>query len=163
MAEQPLRTLLILRHGQAGTATRDYDRPLTERGRRDAQQIGLWLRQQGILPEWVLASAAARTSETAKLCCAQAEVPVSCIHRDPALYLADSAHWLTQIVDIPPSVHTALLIGHNPGISWLASQLCGEALSLATANLVVLTAHGDWNGQWDGTMQLQQVVDPKTF
>ncbi len=150
------RNLLIMRHGQAGGGVRDVDRALTERGRRDAGKIGAWLRRQGLLPELVIASAARRTSETARLCCAAAGVDGARIRYEPALYQADCAGWMAELAAIPDGVATLLLIGHNPTLSWLVGELGGEPVMLSTANLVHLTTDGDWNSP----MRQQAVIRP---
>ncbi|MDQ6950803.1 MAG: histidine phosphatase family protein [Mariprofundales bacterium] len=159
-AETVSRTLLILRHGQAGAAAQDVARALTERGKRDVRRIAEWIRQQGMEPEVIIASAAMRTRATAALCCAVLGVDESRMRCEQALYLADRARWLAEINQISPEVRTAMVVGHNPDLSGLASRLGGEPIGLATANLVYLTTTGDWATQCDHTMQLQQVVDP---
>ena len=60
-----VRTLVLLRHAKADNpfGMADADRPLTERGLRDARAAGRWLAQQA-LPELVLCSPARRTRQT---------------------------------------------------------------------------------------------------
>ena len=153
------RNLLILRHGQAAGGAPDIARPLTERGRVDAGKVGAWLRQQGLLPELVVASAARRTTETAQLCCAAAGVDAARIRYERGLYQADCADWMAELATIPDGVTTVLLIGHNPTLSWLVGQLGGEPGMLSTANLVHLVTDGDWNSP----MRQQAVIRPQAL
>jgi len=148
--------LLILRHGQAAIGGRDYVRLLTERGRSDVQNIGDWLRQQDLLPEMVIASAAQRTTETAHLCCAAAGVDIQRICCKKSLYHAASDDWLAELAAIPAAVDTVMFIGHNPTLSWLVSQLSATPIDLSPANLVYLTVESDWGG----AMKLQKIIRP---
>src|ERR1700754_2302322 len=61
-----MRTLVLLRHAKAEhpEVGSDFDRRLTTRGKADAAAAGVWLAAEGIRPELVLCSAAARTRET---------------------------------------------------------------------------------------------------
>src|SRR4051794_37639527 len=58
------RRLLLVRHANAADAPSDVDRPLTERGARQAAAIGAWLEQAGLVPDRVLVSSARRAEET---------------------------------------------------------------------------------------------------
>jgi len=152
------KNLLILRHGQAANGLRDIERPLTKRGRNDVQKMGGWMRQQGLQPEMVIASSAQRTTETARLCCAAAGVDEERVRCELSLYQADCDGWLAELAEIPDDVGTVLLIGHNPTLSWLVSQLSGTSMMMSTANLAHLTV-GD--GGWGEAMHLQQLIRPK--
>ena len=59
--------LILLRHGKAepeSVSGQDFDRILTERGRRDVALVCLALADAGLQPELALVSPAARTLET---------------------------------------------------------------------------------------------------
>ncbi|MDX8412464.1 MAG: histidine phosphatase family protein [Mariprofundales bacterium] len=152
------KNLLILRHGEAANHLRDIKRPLTGRGRSDVVEIGNWLRQQGLQPDLVIASSAERTTETAHLCCEAAGVDTGSIRRERALYHADCDGWLAELASVPEGVNTVLLIGHNPTLSWLASQLADRSIMLEPANLVHLIIS---DAHWNGAMKLQQVMCPQ--
>ena len=65
-----MKRLLLLRHAKAVPATdplTDIDRPLAERGERDARRIGERLRRQQLHPTSILTSPAARALRTAQL------------------------------------------------------------------------------------------------
>ena len=63
-----------------GREVADHERPLAERGRKDAPVAGRWLADTGITPDLALCSTAARTRETWKL--AVHELP----HRPKTVY-----------------------------------------------------------------------------
>jgi phosphohistidine phosphatase len=62
----PAHTLLVLRHAKAAgePGVNDLHRPLTGRGRRDAQVAGRWLLAQRVIPDRVVCSSAERARET---------------------------------------------------------------------------------------------------
>ena len=62
-----MHRLILLRHGKAESVSAtggDFDRGLTERGRRDSALIGRVLAEAGLKPDLALVSAASRTQET---------------------------------------------------------------------------------------------------
>jgi phosphohistidine phosphatase len=64
------RILLVLRHAQTEDTrpgSRDSERRLTPAGERDAQQVGDYLRGQGMLVDTVLCSSAVRARQTFEL------------------------------------------------------------------------------------------------
>src|SRR4051812_3788586 len=59
------RRLIVMRHAKAENfAATDHDRTLTDRGRADAEAVGARLRQEGILPDYVVVSSAVRAVQT---------------------------------------------------------------------------------------------------
>ena len=60
------RTLILVRHAKSSwdLDVDDHERPLSGRGRRDAEAIGRLLALQSLRPDLVLCSTATRTRET---------------------------------------------------------------------------------------------------
>ena len=57
--------LILLRHAKSGwddPGLSDHDRPLTDRGMRDAENVGAWLTKNGFVPGLVLSSTATTES-----------------------------------------------------------------------------------------------------
>jgi phosphohistidine phosphatase len=63
--------LYILRHGKAGkrdgSFTDDRKRPLTAKGRKEMEEIALWIASSGIEPDWIATSPLNRARETAEI------------------------------------------------------------------------------------------------
>ncbi|MGB5540994.1 MAG: histidine phosphatase family protein [Gammaproteobacteria bacterium] len=148
------RTLLLLRHGksdwEAGAAD-DFRRPLARRGTRNSKRIGRWLTEQGLRPEMIIASPAARTLRTATLVCKALDIPPEQIVRDDRVYLASSPALLGVLRQLPPGLHTAMLVGHNPGLEDLLADLLGDSVPrpeddklMPTAALARLEIDTDW-------------------
>src|SRR4051812_13775675 len=121
------RTAVLLRHAKADwPSVPDHERPLADRGRLDAPMAGRRLADDGIAPDLVLCSTAARTRETWKL--AAHELP----HRprtvyEERLYDASLGELLALLSETPDEVGSLLLIGHNPSVHALAEALAGSA------------------------------------
>ena len=65
-----MKTLFILRHAKSSwdnSALTDFERPLNERGRRDAPRMGRLMRERALRPDVILCSPAERTRQTAAL------------------------------------------------------------------------------------------------
>lgn len=110
----------------------DHDRPLSGRGRRAATYMAKLLEAEGLLPEFVLSSTAQRALETANFLVEAGgyEGPVELTRR---LYLAEPSGYIDVFSEVPPGTETLLVVGHNPGISELVSELTGEYKEMPTA------------------------------
>jgi phosphohistidine phosphatase len=138
--------LLILRHAKSSWAAPgldDHDRPLNDRGRRDAPRVGELLAAEGLLPDAVLCSTACRTRETWDLVSAAAGCDVQPGYREE-LYLAPPGDLLDQLGTLPPSCSRGMIIGHNPGVELLVAMLAGREVTMPTAALVLLEIQGSW-------------------
>ncbi len=132
-----MRTLLVLRHAKSSHADEtlaDHDRPLTERGRRDAPRMGAHLLECDLVPEVILCSSAQRTTETAELA-AEACRYRGAIRSDERLYLASCDAMLRLLARENERVTRVLLVGHNPGLEDLVERLTGRRATLSTAAL----------------------------
>jgi phosphohistidine phosphatase len=117
------RRLVLLRHAKSDWPdVPDHDRPLAKRGRRDAPVVGRWLKREGYVPGFVLCSTARRTRETWKLAAPETGASPQ-IRYERKAYAATAGTLLELVGGIPAQYKTALLIGHNPGISHLAVLL----------------------------------------
>ena len=131
-----MKHLLLLRHAQAGSGleVEDQERPLTTQGRSDAQRLGVWLGEGELRPALALCSSARRAQETL-------DVLLGCLDPSPSiaierrLYLATAAELLERLSEIDDRFETALLVGHNPAIAELASQLAGDGEGDALSRL----------------------------
>jgi phosphohistidine phosphatase len=133
-------TLLILRHGKAAEEEDDGDaaRPLTQRGKRDAELMGQLLRERDLVPDRILASSAQRARDTARKAAAAAHFSGAIDELDE-LYLAEPETYILAVRQHAPDARRVLLVGHNPGLEALALILTGDPVSLPPAGLVVCT------------------------
>jgi len=133
-----MKTLLILRHGKAAPeeSSGDAKRPLTQRGKHEAELMGKLLRKDDLVPDHILASNARRTRETASLAAAAAHANCTLEELDE-LYLAEPEAYISAVRRNAPDARRVLLVGHNPSLEALALILTGDPVSLPPAGLVV--------------------------
>jgi phosphohistidine phosphatase len=118
--------LILMRHAQAAQAelgAEDFMRPLTALGRRGAARATLLLKAAGVRIERVLLSPANRTLETATIVARELKLDESVLQAIPELYGASPTVIRNVIALHRGGARCLLVVGHNPGISELASQL----------------------------------------
>ena len=138
--------LLIMRHAKSSWATPgldDHDRPLNDRGRRDAPRMGELLAAEDLLPDAVLCSAACRTMQTWEMLSAAAGCDLRPVYEEK-LYLAGGGELLERLQCLPPSCRRGMILGHNPGMEMLVSMLTGRQVTMPTAALVLVEINGSW-------------------
>lgn len=121
-----MKRLHIIRHAKAAKAEargEDFDRPLAPRGEEDAAEMGRRLFRGNVHPDAIVASPAARTLATARLIARELDFPWDEIRTAKSAYLADVGALLELVRGLGDSVESALLVGHNPGVSELAHAL----------------------------------------
>ena len=164
-----MHTLFLLRHAKSSWADStlpDAERPLAPRGRRDAKLIAEHLRRLGIEPELILCSTAVRTRETLDVI--RPALPNSELALAQDLYAAGADELLARIRQVPATVESVLVIGHNPGLHELALVLAstGDELDrleakLPTAALATLALASTWRQVAPGDATLAAYVVPK--
>jgi phosphohistidine phosphatase len=170
------RELLLLRHGKSdwGAGVDDYHRPLKDRGKRGAQRIGVWLAQQKLVPDLIIASPAERALVTARKTCKAMGNGDQGIHRDKRIYAAGLDELLEVLGDCPQDAGRVMLVGHNPGLEELLDWLTSEAVPvpddgklLPTATLARLQMPADWQELTAGCARLDSITRhgtlPKKF
>ncbi|HWG65175.1 MAG TPA: histidine phosphatase family protein [Streptosporangiaceae bacterium] len=161
------RTVLVLRHAKSAypPGVLDPERPLSDRGRRNAAAAGDWLRGRDLLPDRVLCSPSARTRETWDLVSAHLGWTGTDdqVIFDPRLYDADPDDLLQVIRQVPATVGMLALIGHNPASQELVADLTGQpGIEFPTAALAVIRLRGPgWPAAAWGAGRLSAYWTPK--
>ena len=122
-----MKTLILLRHAKSSwdyPELSDLERPLNKRGRRDAPKMGKWLKNNTGVPDLILSSHSVRTLATISKVGHELGLKGEYYQTNPELYHA-SPGTLEQIVrSCPDEVDSLLIVGHNPGLTEFANQLC---------------------------------------
>ncbi|GHF13132.1 phosphohistidine phosphatase [Kordiimonas sediminis] len=132
-----MKKIFLLRHAKSDwedMTQDDFSRPLNARGRQASSDMGRYFLAQGIEPDMVLCSSAARTRETEARLKQACNGGWDCQFLDD-LYLAPSHSMLQTLRGVPDDFASVLLIGHNPGIHDLAMQLVKDGEKVDMANL----------------------------
>ncbi len=136
-----MKRLLILRHAKsswADSSITDWQRPLNERGLRDAPRAGEWLRAHARIPDLIITSDAVRARTTAELVAKTAGYAHD-ISVEPLLYLAKPEDVIALLTNVKEPATSVLIVGHNPGLEDLVAMLSGEHHGLKTTALVDLS------------------------
>ena len=161
-----MKTLLLLRHAKAENGApglTDLNRALNQRGKKEAQSIGTFIRKQNVEFELVLCSTALRARETAELALAAAEASAS-VHYDQRLYEASPGQLLEVISEVEDDVSTVLLVGHNPGMEQLLRALTGEVEEIATGTLAKIELDADaWSNLLGDKGSLDWIQRPQAL
>ncbi len=145
--------LLLLRHGKSdwSSSASDIDRPLKERGKRDAKRVGSWLRAHGLVPDYIIASTARRARGTARKAAGKMGLDRDSVIQDERIYAASVQTLMTILQDCPDSARRVMLVGHNPGLEDLVRHLVKDKMEMPadgklipTAALARLIIPGDW-------------------
>lgn len=165
------RELFLLRHGKSNRTidVTDFDRPLKKRGKRNAEQIGLWLQQQQLLPDVILSSPAKRAIGTAKRVRSATGVQHLVIQQDMRLYATSIDCLKMVLAKCSPQFKRVLLVGHNPELEELLIDLVGARLLpsinkiLPTAALVRLIMPDDWAQLQANCAELVNIIYPRSL
>ena len=155
-----MQTLVLLRHGKSSypDGVDDHERPLNERGQREApvagRMIATSLPSDATLDE-VLVSSATRAQQTWER--VSAAVPVGVVRTVPELYLASRSELLGVVNDLRGS-EVVMIVGHNEGLEELACWLAGTPVVLTTSTYAVLTSGHPWDQWTERCADLVEVV-----
>jgi phosphohistidine phosphatase len=160
------KKLLIVRHAKSDwnqSGIRDFDRPLNDRGERNAPEMARRLVKHGLVPQLLVSSPALRALSTAKIFANVFGYQHSDIVRVPEIYEARSLTLLEIVNGLDNSADFVALFGHNPGVSHLASKLVdSQYFDLPTCGMVLLKfPFDDWKLISAGTGTLKMEDFPK--
>lgn len=165
------RHLLILRHAKSDwdtEAATDFERPLAKRGEQDAPRMGRWLKQQKLLPDYVISSPAQRARQTTEKVCRAMGIKDKRLNWDERIYAATEGELLQVLANCPKKQKTVMLVGHNPGLEDLLAYLAGKSMKipsdeklLPTATVAHLQMPDTWKGLKEGDGQLVSITRPK--
>ena len=163
-----MKTLLILRHAktQSDAPVGDHARELTERGLRNAEDMGAYIHTLAGPPDAIITSDATRALQTAEIV-ATAVGFTNSLTVEPRIYGADVNILLALVRSILDEVDYAMIVGHNPGFEDLAEALAAnheEGVRLPTSGLAVLEFDVDrWDAARRGTGRLREIATPRTI
>ena len=135
--------LLIMRHAKSDWsdyAAADFDRTLTDRGKRDAKKMGAWLKEKKIIPDMIISSPAVRTKRTALIVSRKTGFDPAGIIWDKRIYDASLDDLLEVVAGHAHKSGRLLLIGHNPGLEELLAYLSDDQPEVNSTGKVMTTA-----------------------
>jgi len=136
------RTLFLVRHAKSswdGIDLPDTERPLADRGKRDAPMMGKRLEKRQVKPDLILSSPARRALSTAEIIANELDYRVKDIVVDDRLYATDAETLLGVIGELSDKLKCVMLFGHNPEFTDLAHRLSNEVTLMPTCAVAQFT------------------------
>jgi phosphohistidine phosphatase len=130
-----VKTLFLVRHAKSNRddpTLPDRERPLSDRGRRDAVSMGKRLAKRDAEPELIVSSPALRALTTAQLVADEIGYARENVVVDDRLYASSAADLLAVIRALDKKVDDVMLFGHNPEFTELAHRLSSEIVDMPT-------------------------------
>lgn len=134
-----MKKIYLIRHGKAedGYDKTDFERELIAKGEKKTKKIAQFLADQKITVDLMLVSMAQRTRQTAEILAETMSVSKKKIQEEKALYLASTNGILEVIYGVDDQIDHLMVVGHNPGISSLATYLSNEDIDWLPTSAVV--------------------------
>jgi phosphohistidine phosphatase len=130
-----MKTLFLIRHAKSSwddIALPDKDRPLDDRGKRNATKVGKRLAKRDVKPDLVLSSPAKRALTTAEIIARKLGYKLKNMVVDDRLYAVGADDLLKVIRKLGDKLKCVMLFAHNPELTALAHRLSSEITHLPT-------------------------------
>ncbi len=119
--------LWLLRHAEAADGVPDDERPLTDRGLRQAQDVGRALEALGASIDACLSSPKVRAMQTAQLACEPLGIEITSDRR-----LSGEPF---DVADLTAGLGDVLLVGHDPSFTLTLHDLTGAQARMKKGGL----------------------------
>ena len=130
-----MKTLFLIRHAKSSwddPELPDKDRPLNDRGKRDAPKMGERLAKRDVKPDLILSSPAIRALRTAEIIARKLDYRRKDIVVNERLYAVAADDLVDVIHYLSDKLECVKLFGHNPELTALAHRLSGEITRMPT-------------------------------
>lgn len=124
-----MKTLILIRHAKSDWGyefLQDIDRPLNERGYRDAYQLSKWYKEHYPYPQVIISSPATRAISTALIFARALSYNEENIIIKKNIYYTSVDAFLSTIHTLSDSVDIAMFFGHNPVITDLCNSIAND-------------------------------------
>ncbi len=161
-----MKRLSLIRHAKSSwdhADLVDFERPLNERGKRDAPEMGRRLASADFRPDLILCSTAKRARSTAKRIAAEVGYPKAEIEFEQLFYGATAGEMLDTIRRLKNKLGQVAIVSHNPGITDLNNALSDTLIdNIPTCGVVRLELPIDsWDAAEPGCARLLDFDYPK--
>lgn len=137
-----MKKLFINRHAKSSWADntmRDFDRPLNNRGMRDAPFMAKVLKNRSENIDTLVTSPANRALSTARFFAAELDFSEDQIVRERGVYGASSTELADIVTTFDNKWESVIMFGHNPGFSNLVEYFTGEFVEMPTCGIAAVT------------------------
>lgn len=163
-----MKHIYFIRHAKSSWSTqvqKDIDRPLNQRGKRDAPFMADMLVKKGVQIDGIIKSPAQRITETV--------IPfIKAFSIEEENVLTENQIYEGSIYDILDVVHSAvedwesiMIFGHNPAMSYVADYFGGkDVVSMPTCGILKVKSKAkDWAAVNASNSKITSFYYPKLF
>jgi phosphohistidine phosphatase len=159
------KTLVLIRHAKSSwteAGLTDRERPLNERGKRDAPFMARRMSYSGLKVDLIVSTPSNRALTTAKHYADALGVAHDAIRIEPTIYEADVRQLMDAVNALDDAYSNVLIFGHNPGFSYLIQYLNGSMLHMPTNGVAHLEIQAtSWSHVGTGSATLVDFDYPK--
>lgn len=133
-----MKKLYLLRHAKSSWDSKgidDIDRTLNTRGENEARLMAEYFEEKGYNPDTIICSTAKRAKETLKPILKKIDYKGN-LYYDEDVYYA-SAEELKELIN-SIDVKSLMIVGHNPTLELLLSNLISEPIEMKTCQLAII-------------------------
>jgi phosphohistidine phosphatase len=140
-----MKTLYIVRHAKSSwpLGVADFDRPLNDRGKRDAPEMAERLYKRDDKIKLFVSSPAKRALTTCKLFCEQFGISEKKIRQIDNLYHASVPAFFDVVEGFDEDFKKAVIFSHNPGITEFVNTLCPQFKLDNMPTCAIFAVHAD--------------------
>lgn len=161
-----MKSLLLIRHAKSSWESdvlNDFDRPLNERGKREAAEMAKRLKKNKIAIDHFVSSPARRAKKTAKLFIKEYGNRETELFYIPELYHASVQTFGTVVSGLHNNYDTVAIFSHNPGITEFVNTLASVQIdNMPTCGIFAVKASiASWSEFADAPKELLFFNYPK--
>ena len=137
-----MKTVFLVRHAKSSwedPSLPDSDRPLNDRGKRDAPKMGKRLAERDVKLDLILSSPANRAITTARILADQLHYKRKDIVVDDRLYPGAVRALIKIVHDLGNKLDRVMLVGHDPALLKLAHHLSSDITHMPTCAVAEFT------------------------
>ena len=160
-----MKEIFVLRHAKSSwdnVNLSDHDRPLADRGIKDASKLCVFVKNKGHNLDKVLCSTAKRAKETFDLTADGFNFEIDKTTYTDKLYFGDITDIIKDLRELDESLNNILIVGHNPTLHHLVELLANEQIDrFTTCNLAIISHVGEWITLNSHKCSLKSLIRPK--
>ena len=141
------KILLLVRHAKSSwddASLTDFERPLNERGKKDAPEMAKRLNSKKIKIDAFVSSPAKRARQTCKYFTKEFDPKKKNIVREAKLYEADEQSFYEVIEGFKDKWDSVAVFSHNPGITYFVNSLTENRIDdMPTCSVFAVTINTD--------------------
>ena len=163
-----MKTIILVRHAKSSWddfSLKDEERPLTDRGKKNAPDMARRLHKKKVPIDAILSSPAKRAKSTADYFAIEYDIAKKKIILVPELYMASSDAFIKTIRNAPEKADSIALFSHNEGITQFANSLSETRIDhMPTCSVFAVKADiGNWNSFEPGKTEFYFFDYPKSL